>query len=930
MGRKFVIGIGVSRYDDPALNLLAVPSDVARVTAFFAKHPRVQHEHVLQVLEQSPTNEEIRKILSRWFKTQKPDDVVVVYLAAHGSVEGNTAYVQGRDSHREHLAGEAIDGKELGRIIGQAPPHNVLLIVDTCVAGRLGSAIQRAAEDIADELNTRQPHLAWAQTVLCSTFGRDPAYDGRFADAFLKVVSEERWTGTSNAWVSLDSLMTGLYHELRDLGIPQVAERKTWGPSAFELIPNPNFGTRPLSDFVSDHKLAAHFEPAARGVSVGETGWYFTGRKQELIQIAQWLNEPRSTGDNRGMLVVTGSPGCGKSALVSRVVVLSNRDLRDRVPKWQNLPANTLPPLGAIHVVIWCHNKTLDQVVAELGERIGVTAKTAQELLDAIGERRLTIVFDALDEAIERHARQIASQLLRPMALINGVKILLGTRPHPVGFTQVPNYATTSLLEHLGASSADCIVLDEAGNRIKDMRDNVVDRLMATSESARRTPYSNQPDLARAVAAKVVEAAGSSFLVAAVTAKALAASNDAIDPADSDLQLPTEAGSAMVAYIDRLPEPDIIHDVLRPLAWARGGGLPWGPFWAALANAMARVTQTAARRQVYDDHSVSQVLDRAGDLVVETIEGGEPVYRLFHEALAEHLRSETDPAKSHAAIATTIMETGVRQPFDNVHPYALAHLAYHLAGAPALKDRFYALVSNPAWERAKRRRFGNSVGYLSDVDYYINVALQSRPRDVVGLVGTSVVYSRMMFTASPEIIELLARAGQLPRAKLMADNITFAIDRCLAFCKLAPIFAAEREVDSAQRCLSEAQRAIVAIDQTHSSMAWYWVTTAATACGFAKLAETASHNAFDATTTLRKQPEWETTNVLFWAAKAVGFVNDYERLKEIQDIFRKYFDKDWRNQSLQTASALGDREWLGKTLQAYLKGSRVPNWRMLT
>src|SRR5215470_6342465 len=198
--RRFIVGIGVANYTDATLNLKRVRQDVENMTSWFAERTRCKHVRALPELTADPKHSELESGLSRWLKTLKPDDVVIIYVAAHGQVENDVAYVLGSDSPKDGLAGAAIRGDTLGAIIGQSPPNNVLFIVDACVAGRLGSSIQRSAEDTATKANTRSDSN-WAQAVVCSTYGRDPAHDGKFVEAFLKVVSEERWTGTTDEWI---------------------------------------------------------------------------------------------------------------------------------------------------------------------------------------------------------------------------------------------------------------------------------------------------------------------------------------------------------------------------------------------------------------------------------------------------------------------------------------------------------------------------------------------------------------------------------------------------------------------------------------------------------------------------------------------------------------------------------------------------------
>lgn len=907
-GERFIIGIGVSEYDDPELNLKAVQGDVQSITDWFAGSSRLPHVRALPELTQSPTHGEISTKLGKWLKTRRPDDVVVIYLAAHGEVEGSIAYVQGRDSPRSGMAGLAITGETLGAIIGQAPAHNILVIVDACVAGKLGSAIQRKAEDVADDLNTRDPHRRYAQAVLCSTFARDPAYDGRFAQAFLEVVSQERWTGTSRQWIDFDLLMDGLNHQLKALG-PQVAERKIWGPGAADLIPNPNFAARRWGTLIADEELATHFDPSSRGVAAGEAGWYFTGRRKELAHIVKWLGK----SDSRGKpYVVTGSPGSGKSALVSRLVALSDGERRLRVPDLASLPPETVPAIDSINAVVWCHNKTTEQIVADLGNRLGLNARTSDELFTALAAepRQLSIVVDALDEAVEGEAPRIAANLLRPLAAAEGIKVIVATRRHPVR-TREEGYAGNDLLAELGVTpkDANCVELDKAKDRTNDMRAYIAARLMASAEPDRHTPYSDEPLLAERLAARIATAAGTSFLAAAVTARSLALQDEAVDPDAKKLDLPTDAGTALAGYIERLPDPRVAVDILRPLAWAEGAGLPWGPLWAPVAVTLARAVSPGNPAPDYSDETVAKVLDWASDLVVESVADGQPVYRLFHEALAEYLRRDLPPGIAHAAIASAIEETRSQASYESADAYVLAHLPAHLARAAGKYERLYELVTDPEWERAKRLRFGDSMQFLRDVELVISGALQQGSETF--LAGACIVYGRMMAVAPAVIVGVFARAGQLQRAELMANNIEFAVDRCLAYALIAPSFAADGDVAAAQRCLAEAERAISAIDTTHSTMAWFWVTRAAVACGFRDAALRASANALKAVEPLRSQEAaWEFDNAVFWAAMAARTAEDKESQKALIDIFNEDTRISGRNQNLQAAAVLGMKDGL--------------------
>jgi len=84
-----------------------------------------------------------------------------------------------------------------------------------------------------------------------------------------------------------------------------------------------------------------HVLPLAQGGNDDQR--LFTGHDDALAAIVQWLQQPQPS-----TLVVTGDPGSGKSALLSRLFVLADQRLRARVPGIHLLPAGTLPPVGSI------------------------------------------------------------------------------------------------------------------------------------------------------------------------------------------------------------------------------------------------------------------------------------------------------------------------------------------------------------------------------------------------------------------------------------------------------------------------------------------------------------------------------------------------------------------------------------------------------
>ncbi|WP_059006596.1 hypothetical protein [Streptomyces specialis] len=109
-------------------------------------------------------------------------------------------------------------------------------------------------------------------------------------------------------------------------------------------------------------------------------------------------------------------------------------------------------------------------------------------------------------------------------------------------------------------------------------------------------------------------------------------------------------------------------DLLRPLAFAEGQGLPWEDIWAPLASAIPGRT--------YTDDDLMWLRAAAGSYVVEATEHGRPAYRLYHQALAEHLRHHTSPQAIHQAFTDTLIDRVPYHPdatrdWSRAHPYTL-------------------------------------------------------------------------------------------------------------------------------------------------------------------------------------------------------------------------------------------------------------------
>jgi WD40 repeat protein len=426
------------------------------------------------------------------------------------------------------------------------------------------------------------------------------------------------------------------------------------------------------SPLMLDPALPTHWDPRARGLELGsERGWYFTGRTRVMRELVGWLKD--SPQAHTRARVVIGRMGSGKSAVLARLVTLSDPQYRRRsgFPS-ESTDESTRPPDNAIDIAVHANGKTLEQLVEVIADAADVTADDPKLLVDKLRRRApVTIVIDSINEAEQPH--KIARELLRPLAKFGpdaGVRLLVA--------------APRELLGALG-SQMKVIDLDDPANIERDDISRYVEQILLGKDSRQQTMYRQDPALASKVAAAVADRAYPSFLIAQLAARSLVDRREVIDtvvPGWDDF--PQTVDDAMDDYLSRFDdgaERRRVCQFLGALAWAEGQGLPSETIWPTVAGALAGTSFT--------NDDVEWLLDRAAGFIVDTHAEGGPTYRLFHAALAVYLqRSDTGTHPrpwiqnriTEALLRTVPVEDG-RKDWQAAHPYVKAHLAAHAMAA---------------------------------------------------------------------------------------------------------------------------------------------------------------------------------------------------------------------------------------------------------
>ncbi|MFE6621307.1 caspase family protein [Streptomyces sp. NPDC057740] len=696
--RRFLIATAVSHYPHaPQWDRPGLVEARRRMVELFTG--TLGYEHVSD-LGANPTQQQLLRELREFARSpeRRPDDVVAVYITAHGELlRTEDEYVLlTSDTHPEDLHDALQPGLLVRKILAGTKVRRLLLMLDTCYSGEGGNELLAAMAKLKSGWREQDAGLA----VITSTQPYELARTGAFPELLSEAVTSLATAGYTPELLALDAVVNATRTN------PERPDHQRIGLEIIGLtgeippfLPNAKH-SRQLSHTDMALQRAAEWDEQDRRRDTefrtrllrramghrdeDRVGWWFSGRHRALADITGWLGD---LPEERPALVVTGDPGSGKTAVLGLLAAVSDPEYRREVPLASlGLRAGQLPSPKAIGTAVYAQGLTDQQVVRALAAalRLPPTEAVADLLhhLDAGPEpaRPRVVLIDGLDEAATPSS--LCGQVLRPLMDLARphLRLLLGTRPH--------------LLAPLNLTRRDHVDLDSS--RYADPRAVLAYTVRNLLDAHPESPYLDCPDELRlGVARAVARAAGHSFLVARITAGTLAATATLPDPRDPDWRrsLPRVAADAMHHDLrQRFGEgAERILDLLRPLAYAEGQGLPWEDIWAPLASELSgrrRCTNEDLRRLRRD----------AGAYVVEAVEDGRSVYRLYHETMAEYVRRERSSERAHHAFTTVLRRTvpyrldGARD-WERAHPYALRHLAVHAAHAGLLDE----LVTEPEY-----------------------------------------------------------------------------------------------------------------------------------------------------------------------------------------------------------------------------------------
>ncbi|MFI2242114.1 ATP-binding protein [Streptomyces chrestomyceticus] len=406
---------------------------------------------------------------------------------------------------------------------------------------------------------------------------------------------------------------------------------------------------------------------------------YIGGRTAVLRALAawrmQWPGAPR-------VVVLTGSPGSGRSHLVAGFLMLCDPEHRKRLPL-DDLDPTTVPPDLPAPAVPAAEGRTAGQVLWALADHFGLTATRGADIVPELAATPdpVTVVVPDVDRAGPVRAAdepaRLVRDVLKPLAETGTVQLL----------ADVPRALAAEVIAALPPGQGQIIDLDEPRWADPEGLAHQVETSLAPEAGAPILPYTEDPGARRALAEAIAERADGNRLTAQLAVRCVLMRPEGFDPADAS-HLPGSVDEALDLHARRLgADPQTLRLLLAPLALAEGAGLPlalWGPLASAVAG--RDLTREIADGTLLTGPFVEAAGDagHAGD-AGDADGGGRKLLRLVHPGVADAVRAgPADARDAQTRIAMALLEAVPEQDWSRADPYVRDHLAAHTLAAGLL------------------------------------------------------------------------------------------------------------------------------------------------------------------------------------------------------------------------------------------------------
>lgn len=644
--------------------------------------------------------EEFWRELLAWSR----DEPVIFCFAGHGLRMGSTLYLPVRDSRSGAVPATSI---HINSYIDEVEhtPHapSVLFMLDVCGGG------QAAAYQLVQGIQ-EQERRAW---VIAACAEDEKTYGARFTQATARALDLLR----KGYWdlspvvrdIPLEIVARQISREMARMDdgqgyVPTVVHspKRVAASMPPPFFANPAHSLEPfrrlerrldaaLMDLATDFDVAfdlQHFLGKAAGTSSGGAGLFscfFTGRHRELARVRDWLDGDES------LLVVTGEPGAGKSALLGVAVWLAHPALQalsapvvNQVP-FELHPRRRYPTLVGVHARQRTPEQIVDSIHAQLDRLVVPVDETrSDDPLEHLVKRAeglpepLIVVLDAIDESLD--GQTLVEQVLARLRFTrrpdgrSAFRFLVAVRPWWDQYGSLARWAGDALLNLDLAELTDA---DARSARAEDFA-RYFSHVLALSPAYADTS-------ARELTAQAVGAALASgrysggHLLATLYAQHLGAGQP-LDAATAVVCIPRDLPAMFDLQLETLEATQPwLRLVMTAVAAGLGRGMPLD------------LVHAATRAYIPDGSTSAPTLGEVREALESTAfylrtqvdTDGSRLYHFFHQSLTDHFLDDSLSPRLFAQLMVAVPhEMGPDGPiywWDDTPPYLRVHALDHAA-----------------------------------------------------------------------------------------------------------------------------------------------------------------------------------------------------------------------------------------------------------
>ncbi|MDI9924413.1 hypothetical protein [Rhodococcus sp. IEGM 1341] len=375
---------------------------------------------------QERSHQALQTALHKWARNGDSTgrETLVIYCTGHGMVANQTDFhlvsPNGNVYSPELLLTAAAERASLAQIV---------LILDACFAGQ---GADSSVSHMRKSQSTTSRVEFWA---IASSQRLQIASQRTFAYAFVQALQRHAIPSWSVEFLNPADLASTANSALGNKQSVWIAAAHS--SDGCRALPNPSHQP---SDVPVGLPMSSDWAGLARGVSTASrAGAFFTGRKEALHTLRQYV----SGSDARSAVVVTGTVGSGKSALLGHLVLTATGSTA-----LTSASRLIWPKLSTQFITGW---GTPSAVIRRLAVQLGVPGGSIRDVASTLKTLRepITLVLDQLAESRDDSWGEIIS-----LAALPDVRMVLGV---PIGSALHPDDTADviDLDEHAASTRAD-------------------------------------------------------------------------------------------------------------------------------------------------------------------------------------------------------------------------------------------------------------------------------------------------------------------------------------------------------------------------------------------------------------------------------------------------------------------------------------------